>query len=53
MSVRQALEGIKGVESVNVDLSKSSAEVTTSVQLPETVASAAIEESGYKLVSIH
>ena len=48
--VKETLEGIKGVESVEVSLEKGEAKIISKKEIPDKVIAKAIEKAGYKVV---
>jgi len=50
MKVSNALSGLMGVQSADVDLEKGVVNVTANVEISESAAAAAVEEAGYRLV---
>ena len=52
MHVKKALEGLDGVISAEVDLSKNNATVTMNKEISDEIFSRAIEEAGYTVTEI-
>ena len=50
--VRDALQGVSGVESVQVDLQTGTATVASNAALDASAVAAAIDEVGYKLATV-
>lgn len=52
MHVTKALEGVAGVEKVEVDLKGKTAKVTLSAEVADSALSGAVKEAGYEVIEI-